>query len=101
MAQTTEVPFRVIIVGAGITGLVLANILQRASIDCLVLEAHEEVVHPAGSSFGIWPNVARILDQLGCWEDAKSISRPIEYSNTVAYDGINLSRSNILARVTA
>ena len=101
MDPAIDVPFRVIIVGAGVTGLVLANILQRARIDFVILEAHPEVVRPEGSSFGIWPNAARILDQIGCWEGAKSISRPIEHSRTVDYHGKTFTSSDIMARVSA
>lgn len=59
-------PFRVIVVGAGIAGLTLSNALQKAGIDHVVLEKHAQVVFPSGASIGMWPNGARLLDQLGC-----------------------------------
>lgn len=38
MYQTEDRPFRVIIVGAGVSGLVLAHALQLANIDFILLE---------------------------------------------------------------
>jgi cation diffusion facilitator CzcD-associated flavoprotein CzcO len=38
MPHAVERPFRVIIVGAGVSGLVLAHALERAKIDFVVLE---------------------------------------------------------------
>ncbi|KAK7993346.1 hypothetical protein PG989_006727 [Apiospora arundinis] len=58
-------PFKVIIVGAGVSGLTLAHSLHKAGIDYVVLDKHP--VAPAwGTSITIHPLGARILDQLGC-----------------------------------
>ncbi|KAI0468802.1 FAD dependent oxidoreductase domain-containing protein [Xylaria cf. heliscus] len=57
-------PFRVVIVGAGVSGLTLAHSFEKANIDYVVLDKHP--VAPAwGASITIHPLGARILHQLG------------------------------------
>ncbi|KAK7943431.1 FAD binding domain protein [Apiospora aurea] len=60
--------FKVIIVGAGVAGLTLAHAFDKAAdIDYVVLDKHP--VAPAwGSSISMYPNGARILDQLGLYD---------------------------------
>ncbi|KAF6218597.1 hypothetical protein HO133_005948 [Letharia lupina] len=77
MEETKLRPFKVVIVGAGLSGLLLAHLLTQASIDFVILEAHKNVVHPAGGSFGCWPNAARILDQAGIWESVEKSGAPM------------------------
>ncbi|KAF1834747.1 hypothetical protein BDW02DRAFT_497498 [Decorospora gaudefroyi] len=60
--------FRVIIGGGGISGLTLANALEKAGIDYVLLEARDIIAPQVGASIGIFANGARILDQLGCFE---------------------------------
>lgn len=60
-------PFKVIIVGGSIAGLSLASMLERLDIDFVVLEAYGEIAPQLGASITIWPHMARILDQIGCW----------------------------------
>ena len=73
--------FRVVIVGAGITGLVLANLLKRANIAFTLVEAYDDIERPAGGSYGIWPNAARIFDQLDCWDEIKNVGTIIKVSH--------------------
>ncbi|KDN69092.1 putative FAD binding domain-containing protein [Colletotrichum sublineola] len=61
-------PFKVVIVGGGVAGLTLANMLQKFDIDFVVLESHGEVAPAVGASVGLLPNGLRILDQIGCFE---------------------------------
>src|SRR3954454_17591702 len=56
---------KVIIVGAGISGLTLANCLQHAGIDYVLLEGRSEIGLHVGAGVGFEPNGDRILDQLG------------------------------------
>jgi 2-polyprenyl-6-methoxyphenol hydroxylase-like FAD-dependent oxidoreductase len=57
---------RVIIVGAGPAGLVLAHMLPLAGIDdFVVLEGRADVCEPSGAGVGLWPHCVRVLDQLG------------------------------------
>ena len=95
MEPDTQAMFSVIIVGAGITGLVLANMLKKLGIESTLLEAHAEIEHPMGASFGIWPNAARIFDQLGCWEEILNAGKPIKVNNVRCPDGQILMSNDI------
>lgn len=65
---------RVIIVGGSIAGLTLAQSLHAANIDFVVLEAGREIAPQVGASIAIFPNGARILDQLGMLEDLSAVT---------------------------
>ena len=94
-------PFKVVIVGAGISGLALAHLLARANIDFTLIEAHKDIVHPFGGSYGIWPNAARILDQLGCWEDIEKTGAPLETNYVRSQDGSPLIASRTYVKLAA
>ena len=68
-ALTRPDGFRVIISGGGIAGLSLANALQHAGIDYVLLEARSVIAPQVGASIGMLPNGSRILDQLGCYDE--------------------------------
>ncbi|RAK96077.1 FAD-dependent oxidoreductase [Aspergillus ibericus CBS 121593] len=69
MSKTdSQRPFHVIIVGASIAGLTLAHCLSSTSIDFTVLEARSDPFSD-GAGLTISPNGARILDQLGLYQD--------------------------------
>ncbi|KAL2019326.1 hypothetical protein VTK56DRAFT_9793 [Thermocarpiscus australiensis] len=67
-------PFRVIVVGAGLTGLVAANCLQKLGIDNVVLEKGD--IAPPKGGIAMWPHSLRILYQLGVLDEIKKVSRP-------------------------
>jgi len=75
--------FKIIIVGGGIAGLVLANMLEKFDIDYVLLEAHSEIAPPVGASIGLMPDGLLILDQIGCYEAvrAKAVNHKIETSH--------------------
>lgn len=58
----------IIIAGGGISGLTLANCLEKADIEYILLEANETVHPHVGASIGFFANGSRIFDQLGCFE---------------------------------
>ena len=61
---SAEAPFRVIIIGAGVTGLTLAHSLEKSNIDYLVLD--KGVVAPSfGTTITMQPHGCRILHQIG------------------------------------
>ncbi|KAL7783646.1 hypothetical protein V8C37DRAFT_413647 [Trichoderma ceciliae] len=64
MAQA-ERPFRVIVVGGGVAGLIASNTLQKLGIDHVVLEKHSNIAPPLGAGISMWPHGLRILHQLG------------------------------------
>ena len=66
MAVETK-SYNVLIVGGSIAGLSLANMLERAGIEFIILEAYKEIAPQVGASIAIYPHFARILDQIGCW----------------------------------
>ncbi|KAG0017278.1 hypothetical protein BGZ81_010807, partial [Podila clonocystis] len=66
---------KVLIVGAGIGGLMLANLLQKGNIPFDMYERAKEV-KPLGSAMTLGGDIAAIFQQLGIWEDFKSIGKP-------------------------
>lgn len=66
MSSTPD--FRVIIGGGGIAGLTLANSLEKAGIDYILLESRDTIHPQVGASIGIFANGGRIFDQLGCFD---------------------------------
>jgi FAD dependent monooxygenase len=69
----------VIIVGGGVGGLTLANCLQHANIDFILLEGHKELGIHVGAAVGVDPNGGRILDQLGVFASLESVILPYRY----------------------
>ncbi|KAI1652958.1 FAD/NAD(P)-binding domain-containing protein [Daldinia decipiens] len=60
--------FKVIIAGGGIAGLTLANALEKAGVDFLLLEKRE-IAPQTGASIIIQCHTARVLEQLGIWNE--------------------------------
>jgi len=75
--------FRIIIVGGGVAGLVLANMLEKFGIDYLILEAHGEIAPSVGASIGLMPDGLLVLDQIGCYDAvrAKAANYKVETSH--------------------
>ncbi|KAL2069492.1 hypothetical protein VTL71DRAFT_14171 [Oculimacula yallundae] len=72
MAGTTpHFNFKPIIIGGSVAGLTLAHMFERANIDYILLEARDTLSPSIGSSIVIMANGARILDQLGLYEEMK------------------------------
>jgi FAD dependent monooxygenase len=69
--MTDNRKLKVIIVGVGIAGLVLANCLIDTNIDFIMLEMYDYKKEYHGSDFYLSPNGIRVLDQLGIWERIK------------------------------
>jgi 2-polyprenyl-6-methoxyphenol hydroxylase-like FAD-dependent oxidoreductase len=56
---------RVIIVGSGLSGLIMGHCLLRAGIDdFVILERRPEPAERSGSVIGLFPHTFRVLDQL-------------------------------------
>lgn len=86
--------FRVVIVGGSIAGLTLAHCLLRNNIDFVVLEAHNEIAPQVGASIGIIPNGARILDQLGLFDDILDTTEPMQESSYWTQEGNLIVRND-------
>ncbi|CCF44095.1 FAD dependent monooxygenase, partial [Colletotrichum higginsianum] len=72
--------FKVIIVGGSISGLSLANMLERFGIDYVLLEGHSVIAPQLGASIGLLPAGLRILDQLGCYETIRELAGNTYYT---------------------
>ena len=81
---------RTIIVGGSITGLTLANALQHAGVDFLVLESRSEIAPQVGASLGLAPNGSRILDQLSCYEEIEKLAELVQSVGFHAANGNDL-----------
>lgn len=88
MSKHTD--FRVIIAGGGLAGLTLANALQHAGIDYLLLESRSIIAPQVGASIGLAPNGSRILDQLSCYEEIERLTEPIESMGNHTANGDDL-----------
>ncbi|KAF9161295.1 hypothetical protein BGX20_002154 [Mortierella sp. AD010] len=69
---------KIIIAGAGLGGLTLAILLEKASIDYEILE-RATVLKPLGSATSLAPNVMPLLEQLGLLDELKKISLECMY----------------------
>ncbi|KAH8423749.1 FAD-dependent oxidoreductase [Aspergillus melleus] len=87
MTKGQQESLRVVIVGGSIAGLTLAHSPLRAHIDLVLLESNAEIAPQVGASIGILPNGARILDQLGVWDDVHEKVEALHGSFTWAQDG--------------
>ncbi|KAF9428900.1 hypothetical protein BGZ94_000561, partial [Podila epigama] len=81
-----DVPFnniptnaRVVIVGAGIGGLTLGALLERAGIEFQIFERAREV-KPLGSALSIGANVMYLFAQLGILDEVLSHAKPFPFS---------------------
>lgn len=90
-----ERPFRAIVVGGGIAGLLMSHALHRAGIDHVLFEKRKDIVAQEGASFGFWPHAARIMDQLGLWTKIQGLCMPMKTSENRACDGSLLQRTQI------
>lgn len=85
---------RVIIAGGSVAGLTLALGLHHYDIDFVVLEAGKEIAPQIGASIVVLPSGARILDQLGIWDEIRASIDPVKDTLTWTGDGKLLVESN-------
>lgn len=75
--------FKVIIVGGSLSGLSLANMLDKFDIDYILLEGHSVIAPQLGASLGLLPSGLRLLDQLGCYERIRELAGNTYYSTSM------------------
>ncbi|KAF9898331.1 hypothetical protein BX616_004169 [Lobosporangium transversale] len=69
--------FKVLIVGAGVGGLMLATLLERAGIDYAIFE-RASAIKPFGSAMSLGANVFYLFKQLGLLEDLQARAKPYD-----------------------
>ncbi|KAK3326007.1 hypothetical protein B0H66DRAFT_549915 [Apodospora peruviana] len=70
---------RVVIVGSGLSGLIMGHCLHQAGIhDFVILERRPDPVERSGSVIGLFPQTFRILDQLDLLEGVQKLSPPLK-----------------------
>lgn len=83
--------FKVIIVGGSIAGLTLAHCLDQANIDHVILEKRSAIAPQEGAFIGIWPNGARVFEQLGLFGDMEKQTSPFHKMHIRYPDGFSFS----------
>ena len=78
---------KVIIAGGGIAGLTLANALEKAGIDFVLLEARALLDPQVGASIAIAPSSMRIFDQFGAAQEIIDQTTPIKWGRHHRKDG--------------
>lgn len=69
---------RVVIVGSGLSGLVMGHCLLKAGIDdFVILERRADPVERSGSVIGFFPQTFRIMDQIDLLDDIQGLSKPL------------------------
>ncbi|KAG0231070.1 hypothetical protein BGW41_002326 [Actinomortierella wolfii] len=76
--------FHILIAGAGIGGLMLGIMLDRAGISYHILEKNTADKNVLGSCIMLTPKILKVFDQLGLLEELQSISK--EYKQSFVLD---------------
>ncbi|PVH96077.1 FAD/NAD(P)-binding domain-containing protein [Periconia macrospinosa] len=92
---------RVVIVGGGTAGLTVANDLEHAGVNFVLLERREVFDPQVGASLGLLPNASRILDQVGCYEKFLEITKPIRKQTVHRADGTLFAEYKCLFGISA
>jgi 2-polyprenyl-6-methoxyphenol hydroxylase-like FAD-dependent oxidoreductase len=79
--------FRVIIAGGGISGLALANCLELANIDYLLLEGRDSLTPFIGAGVCLSSGSGPVLDQLGVRQKIFDRIAPLRYFGLHSPDG--------------
>lgn len=87
--------FKVIIVGGGPTGLTAGHCLAKAGIDFEILEGRPDLDFPGGTALAIWPQNARVLDQLGLLQETYQLSQRVDTKVNILANGSEFSRNNM------
>ena len=77
---------KVIIIGAGIAGLVQAACLQRAGHEVRVYEAAKQLRTIGGGLF-LWPHALRFLEEMGLRDCLRPAQMSVQAMNIVSHDG--------------
>lgn len=87
--------FRAVIIGGGPVGLTIANGLQRAGLDFVVVERHPTIISDSGAGIMLWPHSVRIFDQLRLLKSCEGRYIPLHTRKTAHLDGTPMRASSI------
>ncbi len=73
----TAPPLRILVVGAGIAGLVTGLVLRRAGYEVDIYEQYHDL-RPADAGLVLWPNAVKVLNSLGLRERIAGIGGRLE-----------------------
>lgn len=90
--------FKVIVVGAGPVGLIMAHALSKANIDFVVLEGRPEVVRDVGASLVLGAHSLRILSQFGMLDKARDIGFEVLSDLAFTTEGVKFNTDSNGAR---
>jgi hypothetical protein len=74
--MTSDSSPQIFIIGAGLGGLTMAILLERAGLNYLVFEKSHQGTQALGSATNLGPNVLPLFEQLGLYEKLEAISKP-------------------------
>ncbi|KAG0049673.1 hypothetical protein BGZ83_005507 [Gryganskiella cystojenkinii] len=77
MTTAQKESLKVMIVGAGLAGLLLGQLLERAGIDYTIFERASKV-KPLGAAMTLGPTILPVFEQLGMLEDLNSFSHEVK-----------------------
>lgn len=80
---------RVLIVGAGVAGLVTHIALSRAGISSAIYERASQA-RLSGGPLWLWTNAVRVLDELGFGEELRRIGTYLEHNEVRTWEGDTL-----------
>ncbi|GJJ75061.1 hypothetical protein EMPS_07419 [Entomortierella parvispora] len=92
--MSTPPPQRVLIAGAGLGGLLLAILLERAGIEYHVYEKHDEF-RALGSVTSLSANIMPVFDQLGLLKELQQISLVMSEINVYNHKMTRVGHINV------
>jgi len=85
---------KILIVGAGIAGLTLANVLEKGNMSVDVIEKRDELIHQ-GSGIMLGLNAVMALDRVGLASDIEPIARKINTLRVTDEDEKIISQTKV------
>jgi len=95
MADNNPGKPKVMIIGAGLGGLTMAILLERAGVHYHVYEKYKEP-RPLGSATGLNPNIMPLFEQLGLLDKLRAISKEVATMSVYNADVEKIGDLNVL-----
>jgi 2-polyprenyl-6-methoxyphenol hydroxylase-like FAD-dependent oxidoreductase len=86
--------FTVIIIGGSISGLTLANVLEKYGIKYILLEKRPSIGPQLGATVVVHPSGLHLLSQLGLKDVVEKLATPVELQKAIGPDGALLATMN-------